>query len=53
MGGVGRVQGANWRHPRGPGRMKRTARLLAKILSQDIEENKNKKTKIRQGVAKD
>ena len=33
--------------------MKSTARLLAKILSQDIEEDKNRKPKIRQGVAKD
>jgi len=33
--------------------MKSTARLLAKILSQDIEESKNKKPKIKRGVAKD
>jgi transposase len=30
-----------------------TARLLSRILSQDIEEDKNNKSKIRQGVAKD
>jgi len=33
--------------------MRSTARLLAKILSQDIEEDKNKKPKIKREVAKD
>jgi len=33
--------------------MKSTARLLAKILSQDIEEDKNQKPKIKREVAKD
>ena len=33
--------------------MRSTARLLAKILSQDIEEDKNKKPQIKRGVAKD